>query len=43
MVQEVAEEIVEGLEKEHYIESTSFDLITVNVSKSKILKIESNE
>lgn len=43
MVQEVAEEIAEGLEKEHYIESTSFDLITVNVSKSKVLKIESNE
>ena len=43
MVQEVAEEIVESLEKEHYIESTSFDLITVNVSKSKVLKIESNE
>ena len=43
IVQEVAEEIVGSLEKEHFINNTSFDLITVNISKANVLKIESNE
>lgn len=43
MVQEIAEEIIESLETEHFIESASFDTVTVNISKSKILNIESNE
>jgi hypothetical protein len=43
MVQEAVEEIIENIEGEHLIESTSFDLVTIDVSNSKILNIETND
>lgn len=43
MIQEAVEEIIGNIEGEHLIESTSFDLMTVDVSNSKILNIETND